>query len=361
MQTPSKWIKVFLVLAGAAILGTYGSVMARNLGVTPWQAGCGLGLGLVVILAASEWLLSRLQVKGLGLLLIGLILGTVVAQPLLLLGNTVIVLLELSLPPPILAASRLGLLFVGLYWGVSAVQWAARCWVVELPFVRLRPLVQRSREILLDPSALTDPRLLDLATTGLFDRRLVLAECVLIHLRASVDSLDESIRNRARRGLETATKLRELPHLGLRLDATRGDAGEPRRQLVQLARELDADVLTGELSSLETTVEGLRFINLNALSIALKPLTAAGEFLELRILRPGKESSQGVGYLQDGTMVVVNGGGEFVGEEVRARVLSVKHSTAGRIVFCNLIEEQFDLSDQRSRPRNHRHEISYRN
>jgi hypothetical protein len=258
------------------------------------------------------------------------------------------------------SVARLLLLLSSLYLGSRVTWWVGQRWRLELPFIRLKPVLQRSREIVLDPSALADPRLLDLAVTGIFDRRLVLDEAVVAALRTGLDVLDEGSRLRARRCLETASKLQEIPHLGLRIEkAENRGIVELRGHLARLARELDADILMGEINQLEhTSYDGVRFISLHHLAAALKPLLCAGEFLDLKITRPGKDSSQGVGYLHDGTMVVVNGGGAFVGEDVKTRVLSVKPSTAGRIVFCNVLDERGELIGKKENPR---YESAHRN
>ena len=88
------------------------------------------------------------------------------------------------------------------------------------------------------------------------------------------------------------------------------------------------------------SIEGIKIINLHTLSNALKPLMQAGEFIKIKIQRYGKEPRQGVGYLDDGTMVVVNGGGKFIGDVIDAQVLSVKHTSSGRMVFCNACDEE---------------------
>ena len=88
------------------------------------------------------------------------------------------------------------------------------------------------------------------------------------------------------------------------------------------------------------SIEGIKVVNLHTLSNALKPLMQAGEFIKIKIQRYGKEHRQGVGYLEDGTMVVVNGGGKYIGETIDAQVLSVKHTSSGRMVFCNSCDEE---------------------
>ena len=106
---------------------------------------------------------------------------------------------------------------------------------------------------------------------------------------------------------------------------------------------LDANVLTLDISQIRRAeVEDIVIIKLQALCCALKPLTQSGETINIKIQRYGKEARQGVGYLEDGTMVVVNGGAEYIGESVKAQVLSVKHTSSGRMIFCNAIDDEVE-------------------
>jgi uncharacterized protein YacL len=105
-------------------------------------------------------------------------------------------------------------------------------------------------------------------------------------------------------------------------------------------------LITADISRIQmASIEGIRVINIHTLSNALKPLMQAGEFIKIKVQRYGKEPRQGVGYLEDGTMVVVNGGGNYIGETIDAKVLSVKHTTSGRMIFCNAIDEENPSGD----------------
>ncbi|HEY4254880.1 MAG TPA: TRAM domain-containing protein, partial [Chlamydiales bacterium] len=201
---------------------------------------------------------------------------------------------------------------------------------------------QKKKDLLLDISILTDPRVLDLASSGLLDSHLVLARFLVKELYTQAEIADESTRNRAKRAIEVIKKLEAIPDLELRYNDTDfPDVKDSMGKLIRLARLLDANVLTADLSRVQiATTEGVRIINLHALSNALKPLMQAGEKIKIKIQRYGKEPRQGVGYLEDGTMVVVNGGGSSIGETIEALVLSVKHTSSGRIIFCNTLDEQ---------------------
>ncbi|CCB91023.1 hypothetical protein WCH_AR05120 [Waddlia chondrophila 2032/99] len=107
-------------------------------------------------------------------------------------------------------------------------------------------------------------------------------------------------------------------------------------------------MLTAEANQIEqSSVEGIRIINMHNLAKALKPLTQTGEFISIKVQRYGKEARQGVGYLEDGTMVVINGGAEFIGEMIKAQVLSVKHTSSGRMIFCNAFEDEEGYAEER--------------
>ena len=147
-------------------------------------------------------------------------------------------------------------------------------------------------------------------------------------------------KSKARRCLEVIKKMEQLDHLGLRFNDT--DFPEVRdttSKLIRLARLIDGNILTADISRVQmASIEGVKIINLHSLSNALKPLMETGEMIRIKVQRFGKEARQGVGYLDDGTMVVVNGGGNFIGEVIDAQVLSVKHTSSGRMIFCNAFE-----------------------
>lgn len=215
---------------------------------------------------------------------------------------------------------------------------------ISIPFIRFTPTVEKTKDILIDASALSDPRMIDLAASGLLDHRLIVPRFLLKELHEQEEAGDEMARAKARRALEVVKKLETLPELHLRYhDMDFPEIKEAQAKMLRLARLLDANVLTADSQRIQTpSLEGVRIINIHSLSNAIKPLMQKGEFLKIKIQRYGKEDRQGVGYLEDGTMVVVNGGGDFIGETIKARVLSVKHTTSGRIIFCNVSEEEME-------------------
>lgn len=157
------------------------------------------------------------------------------------------------------------------------------------------------------------------------------------------ESQIETQKNRARRALDIVKKMEELPSLELRFNETDfPEIKELPAKLIRLSRLLNANLLTADMNQIEqSSIEDVRIINIHALAKALKPLTQNGEFIQIKVQRYGKEARQGIGYLDDGTMVVVNGGAEYIGEIIKVQVLSVKHTSSGRMIFCNAMGEEF--------------------
>lgn len=236
---------------------------------------------------------------------------------------------------------RVAIYLVSIYFGVVLTLRAADELYVCLPFVKFKSTALKKKDILLDASVLGDARLIDLASSGLVDNHLVIPRSILKELQSEAERDEDLAGNRARRCLEIVKKLESLPNLEIRYtDADIADIKSPQEKLVKLARVLDANILTAEINQLQQpATEDVRIIKFQQLCNSLKPLSQTGELINIKVQRYGKEPRQGVGYLDDGTMVVINGGAEFIGESIKAQVLSVKHTSSGRMIFCNTFEE----------------------
>jgi len=226
---------------------------------------------------------------------------------------------------------------------------------ISLPLIKFKSTRLKKKDILVDASVLNDPRIIDLASSGLLDNHLVMPRYIMTELYAQVERSDEGLRNRARKNLEVIKKLEGLPTLDLRYsDTDIPDIKDPHDKLVKLARLLDANIITADINQIhQSSVEDVRIIKFQQLCNALKPLSQTGEYITIKIQRYGKEPRQGVGYLDDGTMVVVNGGAEYIGETIKGQVLSVKHTSSGRMIFCNAMEEDHYDDDERSHYHHH--------
>jgi uncharacterized protein YacL len=208
---------------------------------------------------------------------------------------------------------------------------------------RLRP--ERERPVrqpaplgmLVDTSAIIDGRIGDLISTGFVDRELVIPVFVLQELQRVADSTDPQRRARGRRGLEVVHDLRLSSHPVATPELAVPDITDVDAKLVRVAHEQDMPILTTDYNLNKVAqIQGVRVLNVNDLANALKPAVLPGEALRVKVIREGKEAEQGVGYLDDGTMIVIEGGRERIGELVETEVTSVLQSPSGKMIFTRL-------------------------
>lgn len=192
--------------------------------------------------------------------------------------------------------------------------------------------------VLVDTSVLVDGRIVDVARTGFVPGPLLVPGFVLEELQRLADAGDPARRAKGRRGLDAVERLRQMPEVECQvIDIDFPATPEVDARLVRLARSRGAAVMTNDyLLNRVARVEGVRVLNLNELANALKPPVTGGETLQVTIVKEGKELDQGVGYLEDGTMVVVEGGRAYLGDEVAATVTSVLQTAAGRLIFAQV-------------------------
>ena len=214
-----------------------------------------------------------------------------------------------------------------------------------------------SRKFIPDQSVLEDGRVVDLARTGLLDGQIVVPSFLPRELKNWSELGEETSKARARKALEALRRLESLPRLGIQFkEVSVPETAELNEKIVHSAKLLNASLLTNENSPLRSESEQGLYLAIDTIANSLRPPIPKGELLSIKIQRLGKEPKQGIGYLEDGTMVVVNGGGDFLGKNVRTQVLSQKYASSGKIVFCNVREED---SDDRSMISYGQADISY--
>lgn len=206
-----------------------------------------------------------------------------------------------------------------------------------IPYVEFSKEVKGVKPYLLDTSVVIDGRIADLVETGVFDNQLVMPRFVLAELQAIADSGDKLRRSRGRRGLDVLNKLRTTESIDMMIhDREIAEmTGQPvDMKLILLAKNLGGKVVTGDYNlNKMARIHGVPVINLNDIANSLKPVYLPGENLEVRIVKAGEEAGQGVGYLDDGTMIVVEGGREYINSSVKIAVTSVLQTSAGRMIF----------------------------
>jgi len=209
-----------------------------------------------------------------------------------------------------------------------------------IPYVEFSKQVKGGRPLLLDTSVVIDGRIADVCETRLIDAPMLVPRFVLQELQAVADSADKLKRNRGRRGLDILKRLQNNPKVDLRMHD--GDVPELRtgerirvdERLVILAKALGARVVTNDYNLNKIAqLQGVEVINLNEIANALKTVALPGEIMPVRLVKPGDQVGQGIGYLEDGTMVVVEQGRGLIGQEVPIVVTSVLQTPAGRMIF----------------------------
>jgi len=194
---------------------------------------------------------------------------------------------------------------------------------------------------LLDTSVIIDGRISDLCETGFIEGGFILPQFILQELQHIADSSDSLKRARGRRGLDVLRRVQEMPGITVRIvEHDFPQIREVDAKLVALAKKLDAKIMTNDLNlNKVASLQGVKVLNINELSNALRPVVLPGESMRVFVLKEGKEAGQGVAYLEDGTMVVVDDGKRLIGKNIDVTVTSVLQTTAGRMIFTRLREE----------------------
>lgn len=318
-------------------------------GFTPSNLLFGIlgGSAFALLLTGADFLLKRCNWNLLTQVILGVALGVLVGQALVLVIGNIIDLGAWNASSDTLKFVYTVAYLLGVYLGLATV---SRLNIFGMTSAS-QPEVSKDpkKDVVMDASVLTDSRIIDLASSGLLDNHLILPRFVLKELFAMTESVEEHTKTKARRCLEVFKKLENIQGLNIRYsEIDYPELKDSMSKLLKLARAMNANVMTVDLSRIQqSSIEDIKIININTLSNALKPLTQAGEYINIKIQRYGKEPRQGVGYLDDGTMVVVNGGAEYIGETIKSQVLSVKHTSSGRMIFCNSTDETL-LSEQES-------------
>jgi uncharacterized protein YacL len=280
----------------------------------------------------SRWAIDRLAQAGaaeyaLGVLavVVGLLMGLLVGVPLSALGGTAGALL----PPAAAIILALGLLWATLYKRDVLVPALAGV----LPGGRSRGGPQ---QVVIDTSAVIDGRIVDIGRTGFILGTLVVPRFVLDELQRIADSPDALRRNRGRRGLEMLAALQRDSVSPVEVnEASYPEVDEVDAKLVAYARDTGAAILTNDFNlNRVAELQGIRVLNINELANAVKAVVHPGEEMNVKIIQEGKEPGQGVGYLDDGTMIVVEGGSRFMDTEVGIIVTRVLQTVAGRMIFA---------------------------
>jgi uncharacterized protein YacL len=230
----------------------------------------------------------------------------------------------------------LGLGIACCYLAISFILQTKDDFRFVIPYVEFSKQTKGARPILVDTSVLIDGRIMDIAQTGILESQLFVPRFVLDELHMISDSADKLIRSRGRLGLDVLNKLQHssLVDVVLYDSANSDDKTTVDEKLITLAKSINARVLTNDFNLNKVAqLRGVNVINLNALANAMKVVVKVGEKMKVTIQKPGDNPGQGVGYLEDGTMVVVEQGRAFIDSEVEVTVTNTRQTAAGRMIF----------------------------
>ncbi len=199
-------------------------------------------------------------------------------------------------------------------------------------------IVAYGRPKILDTSVIIDGRILDLLQTGFIEGKILIPNFVLEELRHIADSSDSLKRNRGRRGLDILNEIQKQLSVPVEIvDYDPKEALEVDTKLLKMGEKMDAFVVTNDFNLNKVAeFQGVRVLNINELANAIKPVVLPGEEMQVTVIKAGKENGQGIGYLNDGTMIVVEGGNRFIGETKNVVVTSVLQTAAGRMIFTKI-------------------------
>ncbi len=297
----------------------------------PWLAFGGVvALALAVIVA--DTLMRRKRIDTVSAVYLGLIVGLFLTYVLRLAFSSV---LPSNTPMGDWLSLVLGM--VVCYLCISLLLQTKDDFRFIIPYVEFVKEIKGLKPYVLDTSVIIDGRIADVVETKILDNQLIMPRFVIAELQAVADSADRLRRSRGRRGLDILNRLSNNPDVDFKIyDRELPEfVGQPvDLKLVLLAKYLEGKVVTNDYNLNKVArLHGVGVINLNDLANALKPVVLPGESLEVRIVKVGEEPGQGVGYLDDGTMIVVEGGREHLNKTVRIAVTSVLQTSAGRMIF----------------------------
>ena len=325
------WFIRFFFIAFSSVIGyQFGILLTSNTHSALGLIGAAGGLVVSLILISLESFMKKISSRGLSAAVFGLLFG-------LILSRLIISTLDLvPLPTDILNVVRSIIVVIFVYFGMVIALRGRDEFNVIIPYVRFSRQDQKEDMIILDTSVIIDGRISDICQTKFLEGRFVIPRFVLKELQQIADSQDPIKRNRGRRGLDILAKIQKITSVDFKINEEEfSDVKEVDAKIVKLAQLLDAKVLTNDFNLNKIAeLQRVQVLNINELANALKPVVLPGELMETRVIKEGKEYNQGVAYLDDGTMIVVEQGRNLIGQTVRVLVTSVLQTAAGRMIFA---------------------------
>ena len=318
----------------ARLLFVLGSMVVGYQAVPGGNVFIGISIGAIaaITMIIIEVGLRKVSVSGLSSAVFGLILGLIIAK---LVGDAFSLA---AMDAGMLSRIRVGLTLIFCYLGMVMALRGKDEFNIIIPYVRLRRQDQSLDVVLLDTSVIIDGRIVDICKTRFLGGKVIIPKFVLRELQQIADSTDPIKRQRGRRGLEILNTIQNEPGMDITIhEQDFSETTEVDAKLVLLAKLLEAKILTVDFNlNRVASIQGIKVLNINELANALKPVVFPGEEMHLKLVKEGKEHNQAIGYLDDGTMVVVEDARRLIGQDVKVVVTSVLQTQAGRMIFTKV-------------------------
>ncbi len=297
--------------------------------------GAMIGFLAAALLIAGEIFIRKISIRNLSAGLVGLVFGIFMSWVL----TTVIKLIPMK--PEAYLSAQIILTLIFCYLGMAIALRGKDEFSLIIPYIKFERRDQAEQIVILDTSVIIDGRVADICQTKFITGRLIIPRFVLKELQQIADSQDTLKRNRGRRGLDILNKIQKSTYMDVKIaEEDFPELTEVDAKLIKLATVLDSKILTNDYNLNKIAeLQGVTVLNINDLANAIKPVVLPGEVLEVRITKEGKEYNQGVAYLDDGTMIVVDNARYLIGQSLRVIVTSVLQTSAGRMIFAKLENE----------------------
>jgi len=327
------FIRIFFIILSVVLgfqIGSFVQIKGLDFALIGAAIGCIAAVSIILF----EFAMRKVSVRGLSSAVFGLIFGLIMAK---LVSDT---LALVHLDESILYSLKVALTLIFCYLGMIIAIRGRDEFNIIVPYVKFSRQDQRDEFVILDTSVIIDGRIADIANTRFLEGKFVVPRFVLKELQQVADSSDSLKRARGRRGMDILGKLQKNKNIDVKIhNEDFQEIQEVDAKIVKLARVLGAKVFTNDYNLNKIAeIQGVKVLNVNELANALRPVVLPGEGMDVRLIKEGKEYNQGVGYLEDGTMVVVDNGRRSIGQSVRIIVGSVLQTAAGRMIFGKLPE-----------------------
>ncbi|NQT90913.1 MAG: TRAM domain-containing protein [Candidatus Omnitrophica bacterium] len=326
------FIRIFFVIISTFAGYQVGFMLAASNPLWPIMAA-GIGFLASLIIIFAEFTMRKISLSGLAAGVFGLILGLLLSR----LITDSFILRSLGQHNETLAlVTQVTLTLIFCYLGMVLAIRGKDEFNLIIPYVKFTRQNRPDDITVLDTSVIIDGRIIDLCDTKFIGGRFIIPRFVLKELQQIADSSDSLKRNRGRRGLDILNKIQKNPNIDVKIhEDDFPEISETDAKLVKLGKLLNARVFTNDYNLNKIAeLQGVQVLNINELANALKPVMLPGEQMDIKVIKEGKEHNQGIGYLDDGTMIVVEGGRHLIGQMKRVTVTSVLQTAAGRMIFA---------------------------